>query len=223
MIYIFDFYYSDKSYLRYICFTKSARAVTWNPFFDFFKKISRDSLVTDLEGYNGFPQINIPFKFSRINHRPLAIMDGCSKCCEINTVSLTYGSLQVLPWNNDSVIEKMYGWKWCHHITDFFQYMLPEIKDISKLSFMIYPCCNSCSAKTQQIWKNAWLQLLFYNKKGASRHRMDGYNWNYELALKKGMTGSACFKETQYPNHDKWRPETMTVPLKCMAASALSK
>ena len=101
MIYIFDFYYSDKSYLRYICFTKSARAVTWNPFFDFFKKISRDSLVTDLEGYNGFPQINIPFKFSRINHRPLAIMDGCSKCCEINTVSLTYGSLQVLPWNND--------------------------------------------------------------------------------------------------------------------------
>ena len=97
MIYIFDFYYSDKSYLWYICFTKSARAVTWNPLFDFFKKISRDSLVTDLEGYNGFPQINIPFKFSRINHRPLAIMDGCSKYCEINTVSLTYGSLQVLP------------------------------------------------------------------------------------------------------------------------------
>ena len=31
-------YYSDKSYLRYISFTKSARAFPWNPFFDFFKK-----------------------------------------------------------------------------------------------------------------------------------------------------------------------------------------
>ena len=28
---------------------------------------------------------------------------------------------------------------------------------------------------------------------------MDGYNWNCELALKKGITASACFKETQYP------------------------
>ena len=25
---------------------------------------------------------------------------------------------------------------------------------------------------------------------------MDGCNWNRELALKKGMTTSACFKET---------------------------
>ena len=23
-----------------------------------------------------------------------------------------------------------------------------------------------CSAKTQEIWKNEWLQLLFYNRKG---------------------------------------------------------
>ena len=97
MIGIFDFYYSDKSYLRYICFTKSARAFSYNPFFDFVKKISRDLVVTDSEGYNGFPQINIPFKFSRINHRLLVIMDGCSKCCDINTVSLTYGLPQALP------------------------------------------------------------------------------------------------------------------------------
>ena len=27
---------AHKSYLRYICFTKSARAFPWNPFFDFF-------------------------------------------------------------------------------------------------------------------------------------------------------------------------------------------
>ena len=54
---------------------------------------------------------------------------------------------------------------------------------------------------------------------------MDGCNWNCELALKKGMTASACFKETQYPlcDHCKWRTEAMTVPLKYMAASALLK
>ena len=74
------------------------------------------------QGYNEFSQINIPFKFSRINHREVVIMDGY-KCCEINTVSLTSGSLQVLPWNNDSIIEKMDGWKWCRHIKNFFQYM----------------------------------------------------------------------------------------------------
>ena len=115
-----------------------------------FKKISRDSVVTDSEGYNGFPQINIPFKFSRINHRPLVLMDGCSKCCEINTVSSTCGSLQVLTWNNDSIIEKMDGWKWCHHITDFFQYMHAWnqgcikfiIYDISLLQFLF---CKSAT------------------------------------------------------------------------------
>ena len=30
-------------------------------------------MVTDSESYNGFPQIN---------HRPLVIMDGCSKRCD---------------------------------------------------------------------------------------------------------------------------------------------
>ena len=116
MICIFDFYYSDKSYLRYLCF-KFCKGIPMESIFLFFlKKISRDSAVTDSEGYNGFPQINIPFKFSRINHSPLLIMDGCSKCYEINTVSLTYESLQVLPWNIDSIIGKMDGCKWCHHM-----------------------------------------------------------------------------------------------------------
>ena len=32
------------------------------------------------QGYNGFPQINVSLKFFRINHTPLVIMDGCSKC-----------------------------------------------------------------------------------------------------------------------------------------------
>ena len=166
-------------------------------FLFFFKKISIDSVVTDSEGYNGFHQVNIPFKFSRINHRPLVILDDCSKCCEINTVSLIYGSFQVLPWSNDSIIEKMDGWKWCHHITDFFQYMHAwnqgcikiVIYDISLLQFLF--CKNTAN------FKECVDAVLFYNKKGAY-HRMDGCNWNCELALKKGMTASACFKETQY-------------------------
>ena len=49
---------------------------------------------------------------------------------------------------------------------------------------------------------------------------MDGCYWNCELALKKGMTASACFKETQYPRSLQVAPEIMTVPLKYMAASA---
>ena len=109
-----------------------------------FKKLSRDSVVTDSKGYNGFPQINILFNFSRINHRPLVIMDGCSKCCEINTVSLTYGSLQVLPGNNDSIIEKMDNWNWCHHITDFLQDMHAWNQGCIKI-IMISPSFNSCS------------------------------------------------------------------------------
>ena len=32
-----------------------------------------------------FPKQTVPCKFSRINHRPLAIIDGCNKCCKINT------------------------------------------------------------------------------------------------------------------------------------------
>ena len=40
MICIFDFHYSDKPYLRYICLTKSARAIQ---FLIFLLKISRDA------------------------------------------------------------------------------------------------------------------------------------------------------------------------------------
>ena len=37
------------------------------------------------QGYSGFLPINIHFKFSRVNHRPLVIIDGCNKYSEINT------------------------------------------------------------------------------------------------------------------------------------------
>ena len=45
-----------------------------------------------------------------------------------------------------------------------FNICMPEIKNVSKLLFMI--CYNSCFAKTQQILKNAWMQCYFIIKKG---------------------------------------------------------
>ena len=29
----------------------------------------------------------------------------------------------MLPWNNDTIMKKMDGCKWCRHITNIFQYM----------------------------------------------------------------------------------------------------
>ena len=79
------------------------------------------------------------------------------------------------------------------------------------------------------------LKFLFW-KKNSKFERMRGCNysfiikralspygwpqWNCELALKNEMIASACFKEIQFPNHCKWRSETITVPFICMAASA---
>ena len=128
-----------------------------------------------MQGYHSFSQINIPFKFSRIKHRLLVIMDGYNKCCEINTVSLTYGLLQVIPWNNDTIIEKIDGWKWCYHKTSFFQHkhawnqggIIVSIYDISLLQFLFW--------KNTVNLKKEWLQLLFYNRKRAI-HWMDGCN-----------------------------------------------
>ena len=61
-----------------------------------------------MRDYNDLPQINIQNSWNQ-PQTACYNMDGCYKCCEINTVSLTYGSLQVLPWNNDTTIGKMDG------------------------------------------------------------------------------------------------------------------
>ena len=50
-------------------------------------------------------------------------MDVCSKCCEIDTVSLTYRSLQVLSRNNNTLTEKLNGSNICRQITDVIQYI----------------------------------------------------------------------------------------------------
>ena len=135
-------------------------------------------MVTDSKGYNAFPQINIPFSFSRINHRPLVMWDCCIKCCEIKTVSLTYGSLQVVPWNNDPIIEKIDDWKWCHHITDsfsryaclkprmyqnyydvslqFLAIVIPVLQANSKFERMHH--CNWCFIIQRDLSAYGWLQ-----------------------------------------------------------------
>ena len=145
-------------------------------------------------------------------------MDGCSKCREINTVSLTCGSLQVLPWNNDCIIEKLDGWKWCRHITDFFQHMHAWNQGCIKI-IMISRCYNSCSAKTQQIWNNAWLQLLSYNKKGRITVRMAEVELRISFE-KRDDCKCLIQKKHSSLDHCKWRPKIMTVPLKCMTARA---
>ena len=73
---------------------------------------------------------------------------------------LTYGLLQVLPWNIDTTIEKMGGCNWCCQMTSFNIYM-PETKELSLLLTMISPCCNSCSAKTSKSECVAAFALLF--------------------------------------------------------------
>ena len=77
-------------------------------------------------------------------------MDGYN-----NTVFLTDESLQVLPWNNDTIIDKMDAWKWkrCRYKSDCFQYMqssyqggiVISISNISLLQFLF--CKNTVSLK----------------------------------------------------------------------------
>ena len=74
-------------------------------------------------------------------------MDGCKKYCEIKTVSLKCGLLQALPWNNDTIIEKMDGCKWCRQITNFFQYTNAWNQGGIRIILSIPFFENSCFAK----------------------------------------------------------------------------
>ena len=74
-------------------------------------------------------------------------MDGCNKCWEIDTVYLKYGSLQVLPWNNNTIIEKINGSNRCGQITEFIQY-IHTWNEGGIIITMTCPCYNSCYAKT---------------------------------------------------------------------------
>ena len=106
-------------------------------------------------------------------------------------MSLTYGSLQVLPWNNDTTTEKTDGCNWRCQITDFFQHIhhwnqesiivnkYNNIKNYNKHSK--FEKCAAAFALLFCYSSNGWLQMkLKINS----------------ISLKKGMTASACFKET---------------------------
>ena len=107
-------------------------------------------------------------------------MDGCNNCCEIDTVSLTYGSLQVLLWNNYSIIEKINGSNTCRQITSVIQYIhFWNQGDIIIINYDISLLQLSLCKNLVHL-KNAWLQLFFYDRKRVI-HQMGGCNWNCEL------------------------------------------
>ena len=125
-------------------------------------------------------------------------MDDCYKCCEINTVSLTYGSLQVLPWNNDTTIEKMDSCNRCRQITDFIQHIhswnqggiIISNYDISLLQLLF--CKNTVNLKECL----AVIALLFFHSSNGWLQLELQINL---IPLKNWMTASDCFKEIQYP------------------------
>ena len=106
-------------------------------------------------------------------------------------MSLTYGSLQVLPWNNDTTTEKTDGCNWRRQITDFFQYIhhwnqesiivnnYNNIKNYNKHSKFERMRGCICS-----------FILLFIKWMTANELKINS------ISLKKRMTASACFKET---------------------------
>ena len=75
-------------------------------------------------------------------------IDGCNKCCEINLVPLTYESLQVLLWNNNTIIEKTNGSNRYRQIADFVQYTHSWNQGGIIIINYVSPFYNSCHAKT---------------------------------------------------------------------------
>ena len=149
-------------------------------------------------------------------------MDGCNKCCEINTVFLTCELSQVVPWNNDTVKEKMDGWKWCRHITDFFQCIHVWKQEGIIISIIIsMPLLQFLFCK---INLKEWVAAITLFQEKKFIHRVHGWNWTCELTLYlwKKDNCKCLFKRNTVPmkilDHCKWPPETMMVQLKCMAA-----
>ena len=119
-------------------------------------------------------------------------------------MSLTYGSLQALPWKNDTIIEKMDGRKWCRHIRDFFQYMHAWIQGsviiciyISLQQFLF--CKNS-----KFDWMSGGNCSFLIEKKGNSLNGWLQLDLRINsIPLKIGIAASACLKKTEYPWQDK--------------------
>ena len=94
--------------------------------------------------------------------------------------SVIYGLLQVILWHHDTAREKMSGWNWCRHITDFFQYIhalsqggiIISIYDISLPHFLFW--------KKHCKLKECVPAIPLLNRKRAI-HWMDGCSWNCGL------------------------------------------
>ena len=149
-------------------------------------------------------------------------MDDCNKCCEINLVSLTYESLQVLPWNNEIIMGKVDAWKWCRHKTDFFQYMhawkqrgiIISIYDMFLIQFLF--CKNTISLKewaaamdntlenTRSLqwtsWNNDVTSQIYSCKCSFGNNTQQKYN---QIHCIHAIYGCKCFSK-KYRIHINW-------------------
>ena len=109
-------------------------------------------------------------------------------------------SWQVLQWKNESTIEGIDGWNWRRQITCFHSIYTCLKPRRYHTWWLISLRKLFLSWKNTVIWKNVWLQLLFYNRKRAIRF-MDGCNWRQinSKSLKTETITSAYLKEKQYP------------------------
>ena len=132
-------------------------------------------------------------------------MDGCNKCCEIDSVSFTCKSLQVLSWNN-TIIEKINGSNRRRQITDFIQYIHSKNSKFKRMrgcncSFIIENGSNGWLQLELRInsipfkylsntlyIRNSWLQVLFFKKPYPLRNGwLQLLLWNKETLYPKKL------------------------------------
>ena len=129
----------------------------------------------------------------------------------------------MLPWNNDTAIEKMDGCNWCCQITSFFQYIyalnqggtIISNYDTSLLQFLF--CKNTIKLRE---FLAAFALLLCYSSNGWLQLELR----INAISLKKWMTAKCLFQRNTVSlkilGHCKTPPEIIMVPLKYIAASA---
>ena len=135
-------------------------------------------------------------------------MDGCNKCCGIDTVSLTCGSLQVFPWNNNTIIQKINGSNRCRQITDFIQYIhswkqggiIVINYDISLLQlFLQWRNWGSASGARAPPWKKiAQIKAMFFSESNMYLHQEIKRERTWGFSKKTTSLGSSTYIEIEY-------------------------
>ena len=112
-----------------------------------------------------------------------------------DTVFLAYGSLQVLPWNNNTITEKINGGNRCLQITDFIQYIHSSnqggIIIINYISFLQLFLCKKIANLKECV-----AAIVLYNRRRVI-HQMGGCNWNCELT--RTLSNSAPAPSHSHP------------------------